>query len=741
MSLKIYLNILKTGVYLSFISVFLVFTNLLFPFITSKQIYFNILVEVLMVFWLAAVFKYPEIRPKSSFITYGLAAFFAALLVSSVFGVDFNLSFWGDIERMLGLFHAAHFFLLYLIIITVFRKAGDWRNLLIASVIAGAAICFYSLFKIPYSTIGNTAYVSGYAIFNIYFALILYFRRRDEEKKKHGDWLISALYLAAAFVMLLVFSATNTRGAYVGMGISFLLFFALYAFYSQSKKVKIYSSITFALMAIMVALIFMFPASKLVSGTPILRTASQISSKQVTFQTRLISWKAALKDLPHHILFGTGYGNFAITFDKYFDPSFYTYTSSETYFDRAHNNLVDITSTGGLISLLAYLSILAAVFYYLFKGKREGKISINEFILLVCLLVAYFIQNLAVFDSLPTYICLMLTLGYVYWLTNGSKEEDLNSGQGLNNKELMVLIVAGLVFLSIIYQYNIKVYQMLNGTINGQVKFAQGDVAAGVEEYKKALSLDTPLDRDSRASLINAINSRQNELSNLDKNQAKEIVDYVITLAEANVKLNPADSMMQMQLAQTLNTAAFVNQDNQSKFSFYSGRALEAIDKSIAASPGRVTIYFSKAQMYITGNDKDKAIETLKYAAGLNEKYPESVCYLAKVAIYFKEDAVGYEALDKCLDLSGAGYLNPVDFIKIGLNYYTEKNDEARLLPLYERWTQLEPANAKIFVNLALLYARAGKNDLAITTAEKAGEIDPTMKSAAEEFVKKLRGE
>src|SRR3989338_7380338 len=125
MPLKTYLIILKTGVYLSFLSVFLVFTNLLFPFITSKQIYFNILVEVLMVFWLALIIKYPEVRPKKSWITFGLATFFTALFISSVFGIDFNLSFWGDIERMLGLFHAAHFFLFYLIVITVFRDARD----------------------------------------------------------------------------------------------------------------------------------------------------------------------------------------------------------------------------------------------------------------------------------------------------------------------------------------------------------------------------------------------------------------------------------------------------------------------------------------------------------------------------------------------------------------------------------------------------------------------------------------
>lgn len=746
MPLKIYLNILKTGIYLSFLSVFFVFTNLLFPYITSKQIYFNILIELLMIFWLSLVIKYPEARPKRSWITFGLAAFFGALLVSSIFGVDFNLSFWGDIERMLGWFHVVHFFLFYLIIITVFRNWSDWRNLFIVSISAAALVCLYSLFGTAYSTIGNTAYVSGYAIFNLYFALLLFFRlpaqagRRDKEKREHQDWLISALYLAAAFIMFLVMKQTNTRGAYVGLGVSFILLFILSAVYSQSKKIKKYSIIAAISAVALIFLIFSFPESSLVKNTPILRTAAQISSKQVTFQTRLISWKAALKDFPGHIVLGTGYGNFAVTFDKYFDPKFYSYTSSETYFDRAHNNLVDIASTAGLASLLLYFSIFAAAGFYLFKSKKQNRVSNIEFTLLICLFVAYFIQNLAVFDSLVTYISLMMALAFVYWLAEGNDEEEINSDEGLTNKELAVLVIASLVFLSVIYQYNIKAYKMLNGTIKGQIKFAQNDLAAGVEEYKKALSYNTGLDRDSRASLVNAINSRQSELAAIGGQKAEEIADYAISLAEANVKLNPSDSMMQMQLSQILNTAAFINQGNQSKFSFYSDRALKAIDESVKASPGRITIYFSKAQLYITRNDKDNALKTLKYAVSLNEDYPESVCYLAKVGIYFKEEAEGYKALDKCLELNGAGYLTPIEFVKLALMHYSELKDSAHMLPLYERWSNLEPNNAKLFVNLALLYAQAGEKDKAIATAKKAGELDPSLKSSAEQFIKELEG-
>lgn len=739
MSLKIYLNILKTGVYLSFLSVFLVFTNLLFPYITSKQIYFNVLVEVLIIFWLALIIKYPEVRPKKSWVTFGLIAFLFALFISSVFGVDFNLSFWGDIERMLGLFHVIHFFLFYLIIITVFRSKNDWRNLFIVSISAAVLVCLYSLFKIHYSTIGNTAYVSGYAIFNIYFALILFFHRRQEEKEKNKDWLISALYLVVVFIMFLVMKETNTRGAYAGLGISLVLLFVLSAFYSQNKKVKKYSIIAAVMAVAFIVLIFSFRQSAFIKNTPILRTVAQISSKQATFQTRLISWKAALKDFSNHPLLGTGYGNYAITFDKYFDPMFYIYTPTETYFDRAHNNLVDIASTGGLLSLLTYLSILAAAFYYLIKGRQEEKISNSEFILLVCLLVAYFVQNLAVFDSLVTYISLMMTLGYIYWLVNSKEEENLELSRGLENKELAILILSGLVILSITYQYNIRVYQMLNGTIKGQTEFAKGNILAGLEEYKKALNYKTPLDRDSRASLINFLNSNQNQLLAMDKTQAKEIADYIVNLAEENVKLNLFDSMMQMQLAQALNTAAITNSDNASKFTFYSDRALKAIDESIKASPKRVTVYFSKAQIYLTRNDKNNAIETLKYAVNLNEQYPESSCYLAKVQIYFGQEPEGYKMLDKCLEFGGAGYLSPADFVKKAINYYAGKKDNPHLLKLYERLASLESNNANIFAVLSQLYAQNGEKEKAIQAAEKAAELDPSLKNDAEKFIMQLK--
>ena len=324
MSQKIYLIILKTGIYLSFLSVFLVFKGLLFPYITSKQIYFNILIEILFIFWIAFLVKYPEWRPKKSWISIGLLSFFAAIMLSCFTGVDFNLSFWGDVERMLGVFPLLHFLFYYFIIITVMRTRQDWRNLFLASVAAAVLISLYGIgqrleiVSSPWgkdriiSTIGNAAYVGAYAIFNICFVLILFFHEKD--------WGKRILYLAASFFILIALVFSGTRGAYLGFGIGFLSLLFLYIVFSRNIKVKKFCLISLITFVLLILLLFVFADSSIISKNSFLSRITHISLSDATMNTRFISWKTAWLDFKNHPILGTGNGNFAITFDKYFDP-------------------------------------------------------------------------------------------------------------------------------------------------------------------------------------------------------------------------------------------------------------------------------------------------------------------------------------------------------------------------------------------------------------------------------------
>lgn len=79
----------------------------------------------------------------------------------------------------------------------------------------------------------------------------------------------------------------------------------------------------------------------------------------------MISWRGAVKDFHNHPVIGVGFGNYAIIFDKMFDSKFYNYATGDTYFDRAHNNLIDIASTTGLVGLITYLSIFSSCLLFM----------------------------------------------------------------------------------------------------------------------------------------------------------------------------------------------------------------------------------------------------------------------------------------------------------------------------------------------------------------------------------------
>ncbi len=749
MSPKIYLRFLQAGIILSLVIVFFVFSNLLFPFITSKQLSFNILMEVMLAVWLVFIMRYPEYRPKRSYISWGLIAYFVAILASIAVSYDPALSFWGDAERMLGLFHLLHFLIFYFILITVFRSWSQWRLLFMASVAAATVVSVYGIFgPSPYSWIGNTAYVSGYLIFNIFFAAILFLRT----KSNLWRWA----YLLPVLVMLFEFALLRTSGAIIGLGVSILVFFLLVGLLHENIVKRRIALLSFLLAVLGILIIFSQSSSSWFQNS-FLRG---LTSQKATFQTRLISWQGAAADFKNHWLFGAGFGNYAVIFDRQFDPKFYNCAKVETYFDRAHNNLVDIASTTGLVGLLTYLSIFVAVAFYLVKRyylvKQIGGNSRLEVFILVTLLVAYFIQNLAVFDSYVTYVGLMMTLGYIVFLSQTESEdtatEEISASPRLvigHNKEFLALISFLILAFLAINQFNLKPWRMLSGSIEGYTLVASGKLMSGVYQYQKALS-GTPLDRDARSTLINMVTANPNLLQELSPAQADAVLEYTVELARLNVSHNEYDSISQMQLAQMLDTAARYYYQDLDMFNYYSGQAIGAIDLSIESSPKRPPVYIVKAQMLLARGEHVEAIKTLEQAINLNPDYPEGYCRLAQFYFFLEaSDKTGEGAylekiqtpLDKCVDLGGVSDINSTALLAQALNYYAPRGDYIRSLKLAERLVMIDSYNATTWLGLAKLYMAAGFSDTAVAASKRALALDPKLADDWQEFLDSLKKE
>ena len=744
MSPKTYLRVLQGGVIVSLLAILLVFKELLFPYITSKQLPFNIIMEFLLVIWAVFLMRYPQYRPKKNLIGYGLIAYFLAILASCAVSVDFNLSFWGDAERMLGFFHLAHFLIFYFVIITAFRTWQDWRTLFLSSISIATIVSLNGLLGSQrYSTIGNTAYVSGYLIFNIYFIILLFFRANNKSTR----WL----YLIPFLIMIIEFWQMKTSGAIIGLGASFLLLFLLLGLSHVNKKIRRGSLVAF-LVSIAI-LVFIFSQNQAAwFQNSFLRN---LTFQKATFQTRLISWQAAAKDFNNHPIFGNGFGNYSETFDKYFDSKFYDYTTSDTYFDRAHNNLIEITSTTGIFGLLTYLSIFIAVLYYLWRefrlnGKRTGGhdaggLNNLEIIIIVSLISAYFIQNLAIFDSFSTFLGLMVILGFVYWLNfrryYPAVEEDssnaiftIKSDRG-ETTLLIILLIVAYIFAN---HYNFKTLKMFKGTIYAYVDITSGELIKGIQKHSDILE-GAPMERDSRVSIISVISSNPGLLTSINSQSAGEILDYTIGLARINVNENPNDSMMQMHLAQIADIAARYYYNDLEKFNIYSTEAMQAMDRSIEASPGRATVYFIKSHIHVSRGEINEAVSALEKGISLNPNYYEGHCRLANLFLLTAGEDKNYDdrlddSLQNCLGKGRSSSAISDNLLKLATNYYSEKKDYKKAAEFSEHLAETSEPNAEIWNNVARLYFIIGEKERAENAFNKALDLDPSIIESWVEF-------
>ncbi|MEI7620763.1 MAG: O-antigen ligase family protein [Candidatus Falkowbacteria bacterium] len=667
---KTYLAILKYGLYSSFLTFFFIFSDLLFPYITSKQISFNILMEVLAVFWVMLIMTYPEYRPKKSYLTWGILAYFFAVALSAIFGVDFNLSFWGNAERMLGLLHLLHFFLFYLILITVMRGKSDWDRFFDVSIATSVAITIYGLATAyPASTIGNTAYVAGLMIFNFFFALWRIFSLKD--------WYLRGVYILASIMILVGFVRSDISGSQAGLVAGLAVMGIIFFFLQKGKKMKIVGGIVMGLMFTLLVLLFAFRSNPIFDNTKIGGMLKAFSSQNITLNTRLLSWRAAYLDFSNHPILGVGHGNYAAIFDKHFTPKFYDYSPNETYFDRAHNNIVDIVSTTGVLGLLAYLSIFVAVFFYLIKAYKQKKINAWQIATLSGLIVAYFVQNLAVFDSLVTYVSLFGLLGFIYFAYNQSEIKEVSAKKSAlsDEKELALWVIMIIIALVFVNNFNIRGFKMLGGVIDGYQYVASGEPVEGAAIYQKAFAKSVGYNRDSRGTILNLITGEPKMLLSLPQKDAEEVLVYVVELARQNADYNPNDSLIQTQLAKIANIAARFNYKDMEKFNDYSSISLSAIDTAIAASPGRFPLYYVKSDIHLTRGEKDEAIAALKKSIELKPDYPDAYCNLAKVYNFFKDYNQAYEAAGTCAKMGKASLLGTGDVTAKALEYFLQKKD------------------------------------------------------------------
>jgi O-antigen ligase len=746
MSDKSYLNILKGGVLLSFVILFFVFGDLLFPFISSKQLSFNILIEVLLLVGVIFLIKYPKYLPTKSQLSWGIIAYFLAILLSLFVSYDFNLSFWGDIERMLGYFHLLHFLALYFIIITAFRSKKDFSLLLNTLIGSAVLIALYAIFKHDANaTIGNRAYVAAMMIFAIFLQALFLI--------KNKDWWIKGIYAIGIIISFIGFIKADISGAQAGLVLGVLSALFIGTIISKNRTIKIISFSSLGILIILVTLLFTFRSHPVFDNSYLGKSLRDFSTDNVTLNTRLISYQSAgkyLVDHPVSMIFGVGHGCYALIFDKYFNPKFYDYDRAATYFDRAHNNIIDIITTTGVIGLLAYLSIFVFLFIYLLRAYRNNfkednlgdqKVNGVEFSILIGLLVAYFVQNLAVFDSFATYLYFIVILAFVNYVGNKKSIQQQKKDIKISNIITYVLLPIFVILIIFSLNKNINTFSMLKKTIAAYSYSYTKGIIAGSEKFTEALSSNTGLERDARESYINLILENSNLILKAVKDpQAESAISLAIEVSEKNEQYNIYDSLILTRLSKIYDLAGqfYLTKGNREKASHYSNLALDTLGRAIESSPGRVPLYLTRANIFLNLGEADKALADIEIAKNLNPKMPEPYCQLAHFSFIFEKEEDFLSNFKICTELGGLSLMNWGDFIKAIEIRYAQENNTTSLISVYESFLLANPQDTDIISKLALVYFEVKDFVKARETALKLIEIDQTYQKDVDLFLEKI---
>ncbi|OGG59583.1 hypothetical protein A3C86_03910 [Candidatus Kaiserbacteria bacterium RIFCSPHIGHO2_02_FULL_49_16] len=421
--------------------------NFFFPFITGKNFAFRIIVEIITGAWLALALIKPEYRPKKSWLLGAFAIFTIIIALADATGVNPFKSFWSNYERMDGWVTLAHLFLYFVVASSILSTRKLWRRLWLTSLgvsVFSAFMGLSQLFGVSAlgqggasglaarldSTFGNPIYLAVFMLFNIFIAAFL-FAESWRESKPGRRLGISFGYGSIIALDTIILLLTGTRGTTLGLVGGALLALLIYAFFNQganSIRLRVIAIGSIVVVAIMGVGLWLAKDTAFVNSVGFLDRLSSISIEDNTTKSRFMNWGMAWQGVKERPILGWGQENYAIVFDKYYNPNMF---GQEQWFDRVHNIVFDWLVAGGFLGLIGYLMLYFCALWCVWSGgqnnsrslqaeARDRDVAVNteafstvEKSILTGLLAGYFFHNLFVFDNISSYILFTTILAYI----------------------------------------------------------------------------------------------------------------------------------------------------------------------------------------------------------------------------------------------------------------------------------------------------------------------------------------
>lgn len=728
---------LKTGLFILPILSLIVASSLFFPFITGKNFFFRIMVEILFFFWVFVACFDKNYRPRKSPLFIALAAALFFLSLATIFGANPYRSFWSNFERMEGLITHIHLFAYFLILTSVFRKEKDWKwfflDLIAVSFVAiiYAFMQYFGILAIHQSdirldaTFGNATYLAIFLIFHL-FLIAWSFLRTQNKLLRYGLVILFGLECAVIFL-------TATRGAILGLLGGIFLFAAFASIFTKNKRLRYGAVSVFAVLLLVVSLFLLFKNSGFVQKNFVLSRIASISFSERTVTSRFTIWQMSFQGFLEKPFLGWGPENFNLVFNKYYQPVLWP---QEPWFDRSHNVIFDWLISGGIMGFLAYWSIWGTAIFIVFKSFKKKYLTLIEMGLILALFAAYFFHNLFVFDNLTSYYLFFGILGYIhfcYLMMARKPQEEIKPEKNhqfqkdIGLASYLIISVAFIFVIFSLYFANLKpllaCHQLLVVIMEEGGKGT--DINFMIGEFDKVFSYKTFANNETREQL-GSYAQQVLAASAIPQEDKVKIATKTIDELKRQIAEAPKDARAYLFL-----TAIYLknNQPNE---------ALEMASKALELSPQKQQIHFIIADIYLSTGQNDKAFEILKKAYESAPAYSDAAKNLAMVSIIVNKTNLTEKILGEA-EKNWATKFGGIIQIQQFINAYARVGNYGRVKELWQIIIAENPDNAQYHVNLAATYLRLGERENSIKELEKTIELNPSFKQQGEYFINEIK--
>lgn len=733
----------------------------------GKTIVFRIILSILIFLSLWQIFsnKNQEVKEKISFLLsrkdtvfWLLASLLGIYFLATIFSLDPNFSLWGSPYRSGGFVNFAFYIIFGVLAFLVLggdenksssspfvnaRVKDDWQKVWNVAIITGALVSFVAIlqwqgllkdFLVAYetrppSTLGNPIMLALYLLLLSFLTLSFVVKEAKLVKK--------IFYFLALFLFVFVILLTYSRAAYLGLTVGLLYFIFFFPYKKRALSLILKSGLL---------IIFLFGAygvyylntqpqlPELIQQNKTLKDiTSRLSVERALQDPRISGWKVSWQALKDRPILGYGPENFAIGFDKYYDPSLMGIEkmpgSFEGWWDKAHNFVFDTSIAAGIPALIIYLLLFGALFRQLQKIKKE-----NPSQTLIChgiqaAFIGYLVANFFSFDTFSIYLILFLLIGYTIHLSFPavSAPETSKPANKKTQRSALLKLLLFILLIWFIWSFNIKPFQ-----INSQINIAglmakEGMCDAAVQKMESVLPEKSFLDNYSRLKYIEIINQciEEKELA-----EAKELTEKAVSALGEAAKIMPHYTRTWILLGQYNNLLIENWQGDREK------ETRTALEKAFELSPKRQEAFRELIKTNLLTGKHEEALEKSEECIELNEKF--TACYwLAGLSNIYLND------LEKADDYiqTATKMRYPVktkeSWLQLTKAYIEIKNYD-RLVKTYSALIKLEPDNPQHYASLAFVYKELDQTEEAKKTALKIIELFPEHKNEAETFLQTL---